>query len=82
MSGRKSFAGLRSKMSPRSKARIEDRKNLLRNEMALHELRESRCLTQAALGETSKVDQSAVAQFPEGDVVIRNFAEVEGRSAD
>ncbi|UEM03845.1 hypothetical protein JL101_028520 [Skermanella rosea] len=82
MSGRKSFAGLRSKMSPESKARLEDRKNLLRNEIALHELRESRRLTQAALGETSRVDQSAVAQFPEGDAVIRNFAEVEGHSAD
>ncbi|WP_158047889.1 XRE family transcriptional regulator [Skermanella pratensis] len=110
MSGRKSFAGLRSKMSPESKARIEEKKNLLRKEMALHELREARRLTQAALGETLKVDQSAVAKmekrtdmyvsnlrrfveamggelrvvahFPEGDVVIRNFAEVGGRSAE
>jgi hypothetical protein len=104
MSGRKNFADLRAKMSPESKARIEDRKAELREEMALNELREARRLTQAALGETLQVDQSAVAKmekrtdmyvsnlrrfveamggelrvvahFPEGDVIIRNFAEV------
>lgn len=104
MSGRKSFSALRAKLSPESQARVEQKKINLREEMALHELREALRLTQAALGETLHVDQSAVAKmekrtdmyvsnvrrfveamggelrvtahFPEGDVIITNFADV------
>jgi DNA-binding XRE family transcriptional regulator len=110
MTGHKSFASLNTGATPDSRARIERRKVQLRQEMALHELREARRLTQAALGDTLHVDQSAIAKmerrtdmyvsslrrfveamggelrivahFPDGDVVINNFSDVEELPAD
>ncbi len=63
MSGRKNFAVLRDQMSPERQARINRKVAALRQSMALHELREARRLTQATLGETLGVDQSAVAKM-------------------
>lgn len=63
MSGHKSFAGLRDRMRPELRAQVEQKADQLRHEMALHELREARRLTQAALSETLHVDQSAVAKM-------------------
>lgn len=57
MTGHKNFRTLTDKASPDSRARIERKKAELRSEMALHELREARRLTQAALGQTLDVDQ-------------------------
>ncbi len=107
MSGHKNFRALTAAMTPEGRARVERKKTELRKEMALYELREARRLTQAALGETLHVDQSAIAKmekradmyvsnlrrfveamggelrvvahFPDGDVVINNFSEMDER---
>jgi DNA-binding XRE family transcriptional regulator len=63
MSGHKDFTTLTANISPEGRARIERKKAALRQDMALHELREARRLTQAALGDTLNVDQSAIAKM-------------------
>lgn len=63
MSGHKSFSALRDRMRPEQRVQVEQKVEQMRHEMALHELREARRLTQAALGETLHVDQSAVAKM-------------------
>lgn len=104
MSGHKPFSELTKDFSPERLARIEVKKEELRAEMPLAELRQARKLTQYALGQTLNVQQPAIAkmekrtdmyvsnlrafieamggqlritaEFPEGDVVISNFADV------
>lgn len=74
MSGRKNFAALREQMSPDRQIQVKQKATLLRQEMALHELREARRLTQAALGETLSVDQSAVAKMEKrADMYVGNL---------
>ncbi len=63
MTGRHSFDKLRGQLSPDAQARVRQKTAELRAGMALHELREARRLTQAALAETLCVDQSAVAKM-------------------
>ena len=82
MTGHKSFASLSAGISPERRARIEDKKTELRQEMALHELREARRLTQVALGDTLQVDQSAIAKMEKRTDLyvssLRRFVEAMG----
>lgn len=74
MSGHKSFAALRERMTSDQREQASRKANQLRHEMALHELREARRLTQAALGETLHVDQSAVAKMEKRtDMYVSNL---------
>lgn len=59
----KNFDILRSKMSPESRARSQERANRYRAEMALNELREARQLTQEALADILNVKQSAISKL-------------------
>jgi DNA-binding XRE family transcriptional regulator len=82
MTGHKSFDSLTVGITPESRARIERKKSALRQEMALHELREARRLTQAALGDTLQVDQSAIAKMEKRTDMyvssLRRFVEAMG----
>ena len=82
MSGHKSFASLSADMQPERRARVDQRKEELRQEMALHELREARRLTQVALGDTLQVDQSAIAKMEKRTDLyvssLRRFVEAMG----
>ena len=105
MSGHHSFDKLRAELSDERKERIAKKTEQLRQEMALHELRQARQMTQAALGKILNVEQPSIAKmekrtdmylsnlrrfiedmggrlsitahFPEGDVQITNFADLE-----
>ena len=105
MSGHHSFDKLRAEWSDERKERVAKKAAKLRQEMALHELRQARQMTQAALGKVLNVEQPSIAKmekrtdmyvsnlrrfiegmggrlsitahFPEGDVQIINFADVE-----
>jgi len=57
MTGHKSFAVVRDRMTPERLEGIERKAETLRRETALGELREARRLTQAALGETLRVGE-------------------------
>ena len=57
MSGHRGFVLLSAEISPARRARIEQKKNEIRLEMALHELGEVRQPTQIPLGNTPKVDK-------------------------
>lgn len=63
MSGRNSFEKLTKGISPERRARIEKRKMALREEMALHELRQAIGTSQEALAEQLKVLQPAIAKM-------------------
>jgi DNA-binding XRE family transcriptional regulator len=82
MSGHKNFTSLTSDATAESRARIERKKATLRQEMALHELREARRLTQATLGDTLQVDQSAIAKMEKRTDMyvssLRRFVEAMG----
>jgi transcriptional regulator with XRE-family HTH domain len=105
MSGHHDFNKLRVELSDGRREQIAKKTANLRKEMALHELRQARALTQAALGEIMQVEQPAIAKmekrtdmyvsnlrrfieamggtlsitayFPEGEVQITNFADME-----
>ncbi|MGB8842077.1 MAG: XRE family transcriptional regulator [Aliidongia sp.] len=61
---------------------MERKKAELRQEMVLHELREARRLTQAALGDTLQVDQLAIAKMEKRTDMyvssLRRFVEAMG----
>lgn len=59
----KNFDILRSKMSPESRARSEEKASRYKAEMALDELREARQLTQETLAEILNVKQSAISKL-------------------
>ncbi len=63
MAGRHSFAVLRSKMLPESRARAEAKSQQLREEMDLAELRRAHQLSQEELGQALKVGQASVAKL-------------------
>ena len=105
MSGRRKFHELTGDFTPERRGRIEAAKAELIVEMALHELRQVRDLTQEDLAKRMDRQQPAiakienrpdmyistlrnyieamggrmkiVAQLPEGEVTITNFARVE-----
>ena len=59
----KPFRGLLDKMTPERRERVEDRVQGMLVEMALHELRQSRQLTQCQLAENLKVNQAAISKM-------------------
>ncbi|MCW2244954.1 DNA-binding XRE family transcriptional regulator [Azospirillum fermentarium] len=74
MSGRHGFSALRDGMTPERQARIAAKTDALRQEMALGERREARRRTQASLGETLNVDQSAIAKMEKRtDMYVSNL---------
>ena len=101
----KSFKTLRERMSTGAQARAREKTASMMKDMALHELRSARELTQGALAEQLNLEQPAVsklerradmyvstlrkyieamggqleiiAHFPEGNVRINQFEELE-----
>jgi transcriptional regulator with XRE-family HTH domain len=101
----KSFKTLRERMTPETQARSREKTALMMKDMALHELRSARHLTQGALAEQLNLEQPAVsklerrtdmylstlrryieamggeleiiAHFPEGNVRINQFEDLE-----
>ena len=101
----KSFKTLRGRMAPDAQARSRDKTALMMKDMALHELRSARDLTQGNLAEQLNLEQPAIsklerradmyvstlrkyieamggelniiAHFPEGDVRINQFQDLE-----
>ena len=63
MSGRNSFKKLVENISPERRANIETRKNELREEMALHELRQAIGISQETLADKLDVLQPAIAKM-------------------
>ncbi len=103
----RNYKELRAKMSPESRARVEERVRQALRAMPLEELREARALTQTQLAQVLHVSQGAVSKverradmyistlrsyvraiggdlqiravFPEGEVLINQFEDLEGR---
>jgi transcriptional regulator with XRE-family HTH domain len=101
----KSFKTLRVRMAPDAQTRSRDKTALMMKDMALHELRSARDLTQGNLAEQLNLAQPAIsklerradmyvstlrkyieamggelkiiAHFPEGDVRINQFQDLE-----
>lgn len=59
----KSFKTLRERMSPETQARCGEKTALMMKDMALHELRSARDLTQGALGEQLNLEQRPVSKL-------------------
>ncbi len=59
----RNFKQLREKMSPASQARTLEKTRRYRAEMAIHELREARQLTQESLADILGVNQSAISKL-------------------
>jgi DNA-binding XRE family transcriptional regulator len=106
----RNFNELRAKMSPESRARVEERVKATLAAMPLEELREARELTQTQLAQVLQVSQGAVSKverradmyistlrsyisamggdlqiravFPDGEVIINQFAEIGPRSGE
>ncbi len=57
------FAELRARMSPQSRARSDAEARAMLAEMALHELRKARGLSQQELAEVLKVQQPSIAKI-------------------
>jgi DNA-binding XRE family transcriptional regulator len=104
------FSELYEKMSPESRARVEERVKATLAAMPLEELREARELTQTQLAQILQVSQGAVSKverradmyistlrsyiaamggdlqiravFPDGEVIINQFAEIGPRSGE
>ena len=74
MSGHHPFHNLTRDFSEERRKRIAARSEQLRQEMALHELRAARALTQKAVGEILKVKQPAVAKLERrADMYVSNL---------
>jgi transcriptional regulator with XRE-family HTH domain len=63
MAGHRSFKGLTKGFSPERAARVVARVDVLRKDMALHELRQARERSQEELARELKVGQPAVAKL-------------------
>jgi transcriptional regulator with XRE-family HTH domain len=59
----KSFETLRGRMTPATQARARNKKVRMMKDMALHELRSARELTQGALAERLNLEQPAVSKL-------------------
>lgn len=74
MSGHRSFKDLTKAHSSARKARVANRVNELKAEMALAELRQVRDRTQAELARVLKVNQPAVAKLERrADIYVSNL---------
>jgi DNA-binding transcriptional regulator YiaG len=70
------FSELRDKMSPESQARSNAKLRLLKEEMALTELREARNMTQVNLARVLNVNQAAISKLERRtDMYISTLAE-------
>ncbi len=82
MSGRHPFGELTKEVTPERRERIETMKQELLAEMALHELRRARALTQKDLADTLRVTQPAIAKLEQrADVYVsslRSYIEAVG----
>ena len=67
MSGRRKFGEHVGKLPAERRARIEAKKASLREEMALHELREALQMTQSSLASLLGVEQPAIAKLEKRD---------------
>lgn len=63
MTGRNSFSKLTENLSPERRAKIEQRKMELREDMALHELRKALGASQEALAAQLGVNQPAITKL-------------------
>ena len=59
MAGHHPFSRLTEALPPASRARIEARKEELRADMLLHELRQARAMPQKSVGEACRVKRAA-----------------------
>jgi ribosome-binding protein aMBF1 (putative translation factor) len=59
----KKFAELRAKMSPESRARADEKAQVLLSEVPLNELRQARGLSQKVLAEVLHVQQPSIAKL-------------------
>ena len=59
----KKFAELQARMTPESRANVEQLYRQHLNEMPLHELRRAQELTQETLAKTLQVDQAAISRL-------------------
>lgn len=74
MAGHRSFKGLTKGFSPERKARVIARAEVLKKEMALHELRQARERSQEDLARELKVGQPAVAKLERrADMYVSNL---------
>ena len=72
----KKFAELRAKMSPESRARADEKAQVLLSEVPLNELRQARGLSQKVLAEVLHVQQPSIAKLERRtDHVYFNFAQ-------
>jgi len=82
MSGRHPFRELTKGVTPERRERIDTMKRELLAEMALHELRRARALTQKDLAETLRVTQPAIAKLEQrADIYVsslRSYIEAVG----
>ena len=86
MTGRTPFDLLRERMTPEQRAGAQDKSAALRDAMSLAELRQARLLTQATLGDTLHVGQTAIAKMEKrADMYVSNlrrFIEAMGGTLD
>jgi DNA-binding transcriptional regulator YiaG len=82
MAGRRSFAELRARMSPRAKAKAEAEAQRLGEEMDLSEVRRALKLSQEEIGQTLQINQGSVAKIEKrADMYVstlRRFIEAMG----
>lgn len=74
---RKPFSELREKMTPEQRRRSKTKTNVLKNEMALQELRQALDLTQDELARELHVNQAAVSKFEsQSDIYISTLRKI------
>jgi transcriptional regulator with XRE-family HTH domain len=77
MSGHRAFSDLTANFSPERKARIAQKTQQLKSEMALNELREAFSLTQEQLASKLNVKQPAISRLEQrSDMYISHLREV------
>ena len=75
----KSFKTLRERMTPGAQARAREKTASMMKDMALHELRSARELTQGALAEQLNLEQPAVSKLEHRtDMYVRKYIEAMG----
>ena len=74
MSGHRPFRELTKHFTPEQRQRVEKKKAEMRADMALHEVRNARALTQKAIAEALHVKQPAVAKLERrADMYVSNL---------
>ncbi len=74
MTGHHSFSDLTNNFSPERQALVEEKVRVLKQEMALHELRKARRQSQVDLAQRLEVNQPAVAKMERrADMYVSNL---------